>query len=171
MINDSNLFASFAIHSDNHNETEVNQPIANSQIQKTIVPIMNDKSIISQRAEVIRKDDIEEIRTETKIELFKFYEIVVKAEQHNYLTLRNTTLNNFIFTIKNSNTPSECRDKLGIIQENDEEDTWENIKNSFNGYWHKNCFIKLTKVSKPIDDYLVSTCYKCNSIFTYLNRK
>jgi hypothetical protein len=98
----------------------------------------------------------------------------VKADKHGFDSIKSQTLNQFVRVMLESNSPSEAREKLEVTTQDDDDldDIWDDDpKHSFNGFWNKNCFVHLTKLSKPLPDSIVTHCYDCNLLFTMIHRK
>jgi hypothetical protein len=107
---------------------------------------------------------------ENLIKPLQFHLIVIKSDKYGYDDLKLKTLQNFIHVISSSRTPIEARNLLNIedntdIKESFVQETWEDLKHSFDGFWNT----KLYK--KYVQDNIVTSCYTCNTQFTFYIRK
>jgi hypothetical protein len=110
---------------------------------------------------------------ESKIIDLNFYKKVVKANKYGYEEIKKCTLNFFVKTIAEADSPSIARKILNIedgvidVRQSFVEESWEDLKNSFDGIWrNSNIFYQ-----RYIDDISVSNCSFCKSSFSFFNRK
>lgn len=101
-----------------------------------------------------------------------FYITVVKADIFGYDEIKKKTLEQFINIMNNSISPLDARRKLKIeedikdIKESFVLETWNDLKNSFDGFWNRFRFFQ-----KSIDDNSVMSCTGCKNRFTIFNRR
>jgi hypothetical protein len=99
-----------------------------------------------------------------------FHLIVIKADKFSFDDLKNKTLLNYINIITSSKTPIEARNLLHLddnmdIKESFVQETWEDLKHSFDGFWNTKSY------KKYVQDHTVTICYSCKTQFSFFFRK